>query len=96
VPDNPKIQIHQQNTGIVIAEKPYPVPENNQKVIDAQGGFNASKNIRLLMRPEATTRLFESISWGSKPRRQDVEQAGVLAGKYYKDTSRRQPVIWGM
>lgn len=95
MPDNPKIQIHQQNTSIVMAEKPYPAPENNQKVIDARGGFNASKNIRLLMRSEATARLFESISWGSKPRQQDVEQAGVLVGKYYKDTSRRQPVIWG-
>jgi len=95
VSDNSKIQIHQQNTSIVMTEKPYPAPESNQKVIDAQGGFNASKNIRLLMRPEATARLFESISWGSKPRHQDVERAGVLVGKYYKDISRRQPVIWG-
>ena len=95
VPDNPKIQIHQQNTSIAMTEKPYPAPKGNQKVIDAQGGFNASKNVRLLMRPEATARLLGSTSWGSQPRQQDVEQAGVLVGKYYKDISRRQPVIWG-
>lgn len=95
MPDSPKIQIHQQNASVIMTEKPYPAPEANLKVISAQGGFNASKSVRLLMKPEATAQLFKSISWGSKPRRHDVEQAGVLVGKYYKDTSRINPIIWG-
>lgn len=93
--DNSRIEIHQPNMNIVMADKPYPAPENSQKVLEAQGGVRASKSIRLLMRTEATMRLFESISWGEKYKRQDVEKAGLLVGRYYKDTSRREPVVWG-
>ena len=95
VPDNPRIEIRQPNTNIEMTEKPYPAPEGNQKVIEAQASFNASKNIRLLMGVEATARLFEAIAWSSKSKCRDVEKAGLLVGKYHKDTSRRNAIVWG-
>ena len=90
-----KIGIQSLNDRNTITEKRFPEFDDSVALLHAIGGISASNNIRVLFEISAARTLFEHISWGKKYHRGDVEQAGILMGKYYRDTSTHNDIIWG-
>lgn len=90
-----RINIHGRNDNNTITNKDYPKFEESANRLKSMGGSNASKNIKIVFEPSAVNLLFESIGWGRKYKRDDVEQAGILVGNYYRDSSDRIDLIWG-
>lgn len=89
-----RINIHGCNDHNVINEKEYPKFKNTLIHLKAEGGSLAFKNVRIVFEPSAVKPLFENISWDTKYKYGDVEQAGILIGHYYRDCSARNEVIW--
>jgi|GEM_PF-5472884 len=89
-----RIDIHGLNDHNTISDKEYPKSEDASIRLKTEGGSLASKNVRLVIEPSAIKPLFESIAWGSKYRPGIVEQAGILIGNYYRDSTKRDVVIW--
>ena len=89
-----RINIHGLNDRNIVIDKEYPKFEDASTRLKPEGGFLASKNVRIVFEPSSIKHLFESISWGKKYRHGDVEQAGILIGNYYRDQTVREEVIW--
>ncbi len=89
-----KINIHGRNDHNTIIEKEYPRFNDFPVCLKSAGGSLAAKNVRIVFEPSAVKLLFESISWGSRYRQGDVEQAGILIGNYYCDHTVREERIW--
>ena len=90
-----KINIQGRNDNNTITDKDYPKFEESTNRLKPMGGALAAKNIRIVFEPSAVSVLFETIRWGRKYERGDVEQAGILMGNYYRDTSGESEIIWG-
>lgn len=90
-----RIDIQGMNNRNVIQEKNFPEFDDLTTMLRPIGGVSASNNVRIVFQTTAVKRLFDHISWGKKYHRGDVEQAGILIGKYYKDVSSGDEVIWG-
>lgn len=90
-----KINIQSMNDRNVIQEKPFPNLNDQTPLIRSFGGVSASDDVKIVFNISAVKVLFKHISWGKKFRRGDVEQAGVLIGKYYKDSTSGNSVVWG-
>ena len=89
-----RINIHGLNNHNIILDKEYPRFEEFSARLKAEGGFLASKNVRIVFNSSSIKHLFESISWGKKYRHGDVEQAGILIGNYYRDQTVPDEIIW--
>ncbi len=90
-----RIDIQSMNDRNTINEKKFPDFDDSVALLHPIGGISASNNTRVLFEISAVRILFKHISWGRKYHRGDVEQAGILLGKYYRDTSTHDDVIWG-
>lgn len=90
-----RINIHGQNDRNIVIDKEYPKFEDASTRLIPEGGFLASKNVRIVFEPSSIKDLFESISWGANYRIGDVEQAGILIGNYFRDQTGGDEVIWG-
>lgn len=90
-----KINIHGRNDNNTITDKGYPKFEDSANRLKPTGGALSSKNVRVVFETSAVSVLFENIRWGRKYERGDVEQAGILIGNYYRDSSGETEIIWG-
>lgn len=90
-----KINIHGRNDNTTITDREYPKFEQAASILKPTGGSRVSKNVRVVFDPSAVSVLFDDIRWGRKYERGDVEQAGILLGNYYRDSSGEDEVIWG-
>ncbi|MBD5525391.1 MAG: hypothetical protein HDR04_13435 [Lachnospiraceae bacterium] len=90
-----RIDIQGMNDRNVIQEKNFPEFDDLTTLLRPTGGVSASDKVRIVFRSSAVKILFNHISWGKKYHRGDVEQAGIIIGKYYRDISVHDEVIWG-
>jgi len=89
-----KITIHSRSDNATITEQKYPEVVDESFVIYAMNGRNAARNVRIVFEPSSISALFEHIQWGIGYRHGDVERAGMLIGKYYRDSSDGDGIIW--
>ncbi len=89
-----RINILGRNDHNKITDRSYPDFKGAAARLKPTGGSLASKNVRIVIEPSAASSLFESIGWGQKYKRGDVEQAGILIGHYYRDRSAEEEVVW--
>jgi len=89
----PKISIIGRNDNHHFTEKEY-VQLNNGLHFPSTGKINADKRVRIVFAESAVKQLFKGIRWGSRYRSGDVECGGILIGKYYRDTSNTNDIIW--
>lgn len=90
-----RIDIQSMNDRNTIQEKEYPEFDDLTALRCPTGGISASNNVRVLFEQTAVRTLFNHISWGKKYHHGDVEQAGILLGKYYRDRTTHEEIIWG-
>ena len=90
-----RINIYNRNENIDISDKSYPEFEESADRLKPTGGVHASNNIRIVFEPCAVDHLFDRIGWGQEYKYDDVQQAGILVGNYYRDLSDTKEIIWG-
>ena len=90
-----RIDIQSMNDRNIIQDNIFPEFNDSMTLLRPTGGVSASDKVRIVFRSSAVSVLFNHISWGKKYHCGDVEQAGIMLGKYFRDTSLRNDVIWG-
>ena len=78
-----------------ISDKQYPKFDESANRLKSTSGPHVLNNIRIVFEPCAVEHLFDSIRWGQEYKCDDVQQAGILIGNYYRDISDNQEIIWG-